>query len=328
MKEICVCVPCFNEEQNIGPMVECLQKIFQKELSGYLCRIMFIDNKSTDHTREAIRTQCRKYQNVQAIFNVRNFKYESGYYGLLEAGGDCTISIPADFQVPVEIIPKLVHEWEKGAAIVCAVKEGSKESILMWKFRQLFYNIYKKLSGGISIIRNFTGSGLYDRQFIKMLKELNDPLPSLMQVIATHGWNIKEITYMENKRQSGKTKSSFVDLINVAVLRITNVSTVIPKIITFFGVFIALCSMLLTFFYIILKLLLGTGFSSGLLPILLGVFFMGSVQLIFLGMLGEYIMKINIRLMSRPLVIEEERINFKENKGDDYEQQRRFQIWE
>ncbi len=327
MKEICVCIPCFNEEHNIGPMVECLQKIFQQELNRYRCRIMFIDNKSTDRTREAIKTQCRQYQNVQAVFNIRNFKYESGYYGLLEAGGDCTISIPADFQVPVETIPKLVHEWEQGAAIVCAVKQGSKENVLMWKVRQLFYYIYKKLSGGIHVIHNFTGSGLYDKKFINMLKELNDPLPSLMQVIATHGWNIKEVPYMEHKRKSGKTKNGFADLVNIAVMRITNVSTVIPRMITFFGVFIALCSMFLTLFYITLKLMLGTGFSSGLLPILLGVFFMGSVQLIFLGMLGEYIMKINIRLMNRPLVIEEERINFKDDKENDNEHQRRIQIW-
>lgn len=328
MKEICVCIPCFNEEQNISPMVECLQKIFEKELNEYHCRIMFIDNKSTDHTREAIRMQCAKYKNVQAIFNVRNFKYESGYYGLLQAGGDCTISIPADFQVPVEIIPRMIHEWEQGASIVCAVKQGSKENILMWKLRQIFYHIYQKLSGGISVIRNFTGSGLYDYQFIKMLKELNDPLPSLMQLIATHGWNITEVKYVENQRKSGKTKSGFADLVNIAVMRITNVSTVIPRMITFSGVFIAVCSMLLTLLYIVMKLLVGTGFLSGLLPILLGVFFMGSVQLIFLGMLGEYIMKINIRLMNRPLVIEEERINFYEDEGEsDHEQQRRIQIW-
>jgi len=314
MKEICVCIPCFNEEQNIASMVECLRKIFAEKLAGYRYRILFIDNKSTDHTRDIIRMQCTKFENVQAIFNVKNFKYESGYYGLLEAGGDCTISIPADFQVPVEIIPKLVDAWEQGAAVVCAVKKGSKESYFMWKVRQIFYHIYEKCSGGAGIIRNFTGSGLYDRKFIAILKALNDPIPSLMQVIATHGWNVREVQYVECKRKSGSTKNNLLDLVNIALLRITNVSTIIPRVITFSGVFIAACSMFLAFFYIFMKLLFGTGFLSGLLPILLGVFFMGSVQLIFLGVLGEYIMKINIRMMNRPLVIEEERINFNEGR--------------
>lgn len=316
MKEICVCIPCFNEELNIASMVESLQKIFAEKLDRYKYRIVFIDNKSTDHTRDIIRIQCRNFESVQAIFNVKNFKYESGYYGLLEAGGDCTISIPADFQVPVEIIPKLVDEWEQGAAVVCAVKKGSKESIFMWKIRQIFYHIYEKWSGGTGIIRNFTGSGLYDQKFIAILKALNDPIPSLMQMIATHGWNVREVQYVECERKSGRTKNHFMDLVNIALMRITNVSTIIPRVITFSGLFIAACSMFLAIFYIIVKLLLGSGFLSGLLPILLGVFFMGSVQLIFLGVLGEYIMKINIRMMHRPLVIEEERINFKEGREE------------
>lgn len=308
-KKISICIPCYNEQNNIEPMVNQLMNLFDNQLNHYDYSIMFIDNKSTDETRKKIEEMCCKYKKVRAIFNIKNFKYESGYYGLLQAGGDCTISIPADFQVPLEIIPNLVKKWEEGSVIVCAVKQQSKECMIMWKVRQLFYQIYEKMSD-VSIIKNFTGAGLYDKEFINFLKTINDSIPSLIQLILTHGWNVSTVEYIEQKRRSGKTSHSLFSLLSIAILRITNISTIIPRFMIAFGLLIAIISFVVLCGYIALKFLCCNGFASGILPVLFGVFFFGSIQLIFLGLLGEYIMKINIRVMHRPLVVEEKRINF------------------
>ncbi len=308
-KEIGICIPCYNEQDNIIPMVSGIKNLFESELQEYDYRIVFIDNKSTDSTREMIKQVCNEDCRVKAIFNIKNFKGESGYYGLINAGGDCTISIPADFQVPLDIIPRLVKKWENGSAIVCAVKESTKSNPIMWCIRQRYYKILDFFADN-EVIQNFTGAGLYDNKFIDFLRNLNDPIPSLLQLIMTHGWNVEKEYYVENRRKSGKSHHSFVDLLNIGIVRITNASTMFPRMTTFCGIIMGFLVIIAALIYIVINMFGGVGFTPGVLPILLGVFFVGSVQLVFLGMISEYIMKINIRVMNRPLVIEEERINF------------------
>jgi len=308
MKKISICIPCYNEENNIHLMVERLKELFRNELSSYDCSILFIDNNSTDSTRDIIREEVAR-GGVKAIFNARNFPMTSGYYGLLNAGGDCTISIPADFQIPIDIVPKLVKEWEGGAAIVCAVKEGTKSSRLMWGIRQRFYHLYENLANG-EIISNYTGAGLYDKKFLDVLREMDDPVPNLLAMVMSHGWNIKKVYYKEEKRRAGKTKNNLLSLISIAVLRITNTSIIIPRLTMIIGVMISLISFAGAIVYIILSLVLRTGFIAGIIPILCSIFFMGSILMIFLGLIGEYIIKINTRVTRAPLVIEDERVGF------------------
>lgn len=309
-KKISICIPCYNEEANVQLMVERLKELFENSLASYDCSIMFIDNHSTDSTREIIREEVVK-GGVRAIFNAKNFPMTSGYYGLLNAGGDCTISIPADFQVPLEIIPELVKEWEDGAAIVCAVKESSEGSRLMWGVRQRFYHLYEGLANG-EIISNFTGAGLYDKKFLDILREMNDPVPSLMAMVMSHGWNIRKVYYKEEKRKTGKSKNNLLSLLSIAILRITNTSIVIPRLSMIIGVLISLISFIGAIVYIIISLVFRTGFIAGIIPILCSIFFVGSILMIFIGLIGEYIIKINTRVTRAPLVVEEERLGFDE----------------
>ena len=306
-KNISIVVPCYNEKDNIIPLVNELKKVIKNDLSNYNVKIMFIDNDSNDGTRELIREVCEKEKDVRAIFNARNFAMTSGYYGLLQAGGDCTISIPADFQIPLDIIPKLVKEWEDGGVVVCAVKESSHDNKLMWWIRQCFYKLYLELADG-QPIKNFTGSGLYDKKFIDILREMNDNLPSLMSVIMTHGWNLRIVKYYEQKRRSGKSHNNLIRMINIGILRITNTSVMIPRLSITTGFGIAIVSFLSMLIYLIISFIFGRFFVPGIIPTMCGVFFIGSLQLIFLGLMGEYIIKINARIQGKPLVIENERI--------------------
>lgn len=310
-KKISVCIPCYNEEDNIHLMVKELKKLFDDKLAQYDCDIMFIDNNSTDSTRSIIRDEVSK-GGVRAIFNAKNFPITSGYHGLLNAGGDCTISIPADFQIPIDIIPRLVKEWENGAVIVCALKEGTESSRMMWKVRQCFYKIYSDLANG-EVIPNYTGAGLYDKKFLDVLRDMDSPIPCLLPMVMSHGWNIRKVYYREAKRKFGKSKNNIISLISIAILRITNISTIIPRLSMISGIMISVFSLIGVLAYILISLVFRNGFIAGIIPILCAVFFMGAIQLIFIGVIGEYIMKINTRVTRAPLVIEEERLGFKDD---------------
>ena len=309
-KLISISIPCFNEEENVEPMVEDLVRLFEKLRSKYDYKIQFIDNNSTDGTQQLLRRLCSKYPNVRAILNARNFPLTSGYYGIIQAGGDCTISIPADFQVPLDTIPKMIEEWEKGAKIVCLVKKTSEETRWMWRIRQFYYKIANKFSD-TTLTSNFTGSGLYDKTFLDLCRRINDPIVTFGQIISTLGYDIRIVEYSQLSRKKGKSKNNIYSLIELAFLRFTNASSIAPRLAAIAGVFIGLLSLLIGFIYFVLKLIFWYTFPAGVAPILIGVFFMGGIQLFFIGLLGEYVVKINIRLMNRPLVVEKERINFR-----------------
>ena len=316
MKKICFSIPCYNEAENIIPLTEELISLFQQnELKKYELSIEYIDNKSTDGTREKLYFLCEKYpQYVKAILNARNFGGVSNYYGILQTQGDCTIVIPCDFQVPLSIIPNLIHEWEVGAKVVCAVKEKSKENPIMWSIRKLYYRLVRNFSS-IQQIDHFTGAGLYDRDFIEWLRKLNDPIPSLRGMVVEYGYNIAKVTYIEQRRKSGKSKQTFLSLFNVATKNMITYTQLLPHLATFIGLFLSVISVIIGVIYFILKLIFWNEFSSGIVPILIGVFLIGGIQLAFLGFFGEYLMLINQRLLNRPLVIEEKRLNF--SKGNE-----------
>lgn len=320
MKKISVLIPCYNEEENVVPLSEAVIGQFSEFLSGYDYEIVFIDNCSTDSTREKLTGLCEKNKKIKAIFNVRNFgQFNSPYYGILQTTGDCTISMCADFQDPVELIPRLVHEWEQGYKIVCPIKTQSRENPIMRFLRSCYYKVIKKLSD-VEQIEHFTGTGLYDRDFVDVLRRLDDPTPFLRGVVAELGFKRKEITYEQQKRRAGKTSNNWYTLYDAAMLSFTSYTKAGMRICTLSGFIISIISMIIAFLYLIRKLMNWDSFALGNAPTLIGVFLLGGIQLLFIGLLGEYIMSINQRIMNRPLVIEERRINFDDGEKTDTEE--------
>lgn len=314
MKKISVLIPCYNEAENVGPISRAVTEILEKELPRYDYELVFIDNDSTDGTRDIIRGLCADNPRIKAILNARNFgQFNSPYYGMLQVTGDCVIEMVADFQDPVEMIPKYIHEWEKGYKIVIGVKTSSKENRLMYWLRSCYYKTIKKLSD-VEQIEHFTGSGLYDREFIEVLRSLDDPTPFLRGIVAELGYRRKEIPYEQPRRRAGKTHNNFYRLYDAAMLSVTSYTKAGLRLATIFGSICAVVSMLIALVYLVMKLIWWDRFPAGMAPMLIGMLFLGSVQLFFIGFLGEYIMSINQRVMKRPLVIEEERINFNEEE--------------
>lgn len=310
MKKISVLIPCYNEEENVVPISEAVIKTLQKDLPEYDYELVFIDNDSQDHTRNLIRQLCDENPKIKAIFNARNFgQFNSPYYGMLQITGDCVIEMVADFQDPVELIPQYVHEWEKGYKIVIGIKTSSKENRLMYWLRGCYYKMMKKLSD-VEQIEQFTGSGLYDRDFIEVLRNLDDPTPFLRGIVAELGFKIKQIPYEQPKRRAGETKNHFYQLYDAAMLSITSYTKAGLRLATIFGSICSLISMVVAVIYLVMKLMYWDRFPAGMAPVLIGMCFLGSVQIFFIGLMGEYILSINARVMKRPLVIEEERLNF------------------
>lgn len=310
MKKISIMIPCYNEEENVVPISEAVVRELIDSLPEYDYEILFIDNDSKDNTRPLLREICKNNPKIKAIFNVKNFgQFNSPYYGMLQTTGDCTICMCCDFQDPVEMIPKLVHEWENGYKIVCAIKTTSKENKIMRFLRTCYYKLIRKMSD-VEQIEHFTGFGLYDKSFIEVLRNLKDPSPFLRGIVAELGYRRKDIPYEQAKRRAGKTHNNFYTLYDAAMLSFTSYTKIGLRLATFCGIGVGFVSFLVGMVYLILKLIMWDNFPMGMAPVLIGMCFLGSVQLFFIGLLGEYVLNINTRVMNRPLVIEEERLNF------------------
>lgn len=310
MKTISIVVPCYNEEENVIPLYEALKQLFTEQLSSSKYEIIYIDNDSTDHTRDQIRTLCAKDTDVKGIFNAKNFgQFNSPYYAMLQSTGDATILMAADFQDPPEMIPQFVKAWEEGYKIAIGVKTHSQESKLMYWLRGCYYKLIKKWSS-VDQIEQFTGFGLYDHAFIDVMRTLDDPTPFLRGIVAELGFHRKEIPYTQPKRRAGVTHNNFYTLYDAAMLGFTSYTKVGLRIAVFAGGICSAVSMIIAIIYLIMKLIWWDRFPAGMAPMLIGMLFLGSVQIFFIGLLGEYILSINQRVMRRPLVVEEERLNF------------------
>lgn len=317
MAMISILVPCYNEEENVVPMSRELTRVMHDDLPQYDYEILFIDNHSTDRTQALLEEICRADKRIKAIFNCRNFgQFNSPYYGMLQCSGDCVISLCADFQDPVDLLPQFVKEWENGYKIVCGIKTASRENPIMRFMRSCYYRIIRKMSS-TDQIEHFTGFGLYDRSFIEVLRELHDPTPFLRGIVAELGPTRKEIPYEQAKRRAGKTHNNFYTLYDAAMLGFTSYTKIGLRMASFIGMTIACISAIIGIVYLILKLCSWHNFPMGTAPALIGMFFLGAVQLFFIGFLGEYILNINTRVMNRPLVIEEKRINFTTEKENE-----------
>ena len=312
MKKISILLPCYNEIENIEAMVLSLKKVMSESLNTYDYEIVIIDNCSVDGTRDVIEKLCAEDHRVKAIFNVTNFgQFNSPFYGMCQCTGDCVIPICCDFQDPVDMIPVFVKEWENGHKIVSGIKSSSKESGFIFFLRTIYYKLIRGMST-VKMLEHFTGFGLYDKTFVDLLRELDDPIPFLRGIVAEYGegFNMIEIDYEQQKRRAGKTHNSFYSLYDGAMLSFTSYTKVGLRLATFVGLAVSGISFVTAIVFLILKLINWNHYIAGYTPVIIIVSLIGGVQLMFLGLLGEYILNINTRVIHRPVVVEEKRINF------------------
>ena len=314
MPFLSIVTACYNEEENVEETYRRVREVVEslppRDGEPYTYEHLFIDNASADRTVEVLRGICAADPNVRVIVNTRNFGHiRSPFHGLLQARGDAVISIVADLQDPPEMIRDFVARWEEGYRIVVAVKQESREKRAMLFVRRLFYRLIDRLSE-IPLVRNFTGFGLYDRVVMDKLREIDDPYPYFRGLICDLGYERAEVPYTQPRRARGITKNNFYTLYDMAMLGITNHSKVPLRLATMAGFTLSMVALLIALVYLIIKLAFWDTFELGLAPLVIGVYFFGSVQLFFIGIVGEYIGSIHTQVYHRPLVIEKERINF------------------
>lgn len=309
MKLISIVTPCYNEEANVAAVYEQVQQVFAT-LPQYRYEHIFIDNASTDRTVDILRGIASRNQSVKIIVNARNFGHiRSPYHGLLQSVGDCSILLVADLQDPPTLLHDFLTKWESGYKVVLGIKTGSEESALMFLIRKAYYSLIDSISE-TKLVKNNTGFGLYDKSVIQIFREFNDPYPYLRGLVPEIGIRYATIEYLQPKRRRGVTKNNFYTLYDIAMLGITSHSKLPLRVATFTGFLVAFLSLLVSVGYLLAKLMFWDRFSIGIAPLVIGFFFFASVQLIFLGVLGEYIGNIYVKVRQRPLVVEAERINF------------------
>lgn len=312
MKKISIITPCYNEEANVAEVYQRVKAVFAQQ-AHYTYEHIFIDNASTDNTIAALKTLAGHDKNIKIIINARNFGYiRSSFHALLQGGGDAVILLAADLQDPPELIHEFLKQWEAGFKIVAGIKPASEETFLMSAIRKSYYHFITRIAD-IRLIKNFMGFGLYDKSVIKILRTVEDPYPYFRGLISEIGFKIAEVPYHQPNRKRGITKNNFYTLYDLAILGITNHSKLPLRIATIGGFCLSIISFIIASLFFIAKLLFWNHFTVGIAPILIGLFFFASVQLLFIGLLGEYVLSIHTQVQKRPLVIEEERINFETN---------------
>ena len=309
-KLITIAGGCYNEVENIEELyTRCCEMM--KEFPQYDFEFLFSDNYSTDGTRDLIRNLAKKDKRVKAIFNAANYGHiRSPFYGMLQAKGDAVVSMCTDLQDPPEKIAEMIREWEKGAKVFIAVRSDTECGIVMESLRRLYYAVLRKASQEQSVVSGFTGFGLYDRSFMEALKLFKEPYPYFRGLVSEIGLKRVELPFVQPKRKHGVTKNNFFTLYDMAMTGFVNHTKLPLRLAVFSGVFIGIGSLLVALVYLVLKLIFWNTFTFGMAPLMIGLFFFSAVQLIFIGIIGEYIGAIWTQVKNRPLVIEEERINF------------------
>lgn len=316
MKTISVTIPCWSEEKSVRQMYNRLVKIFKEQLPRYDYEIIFVDDYSPDNTREEIRKLCREDKRVKGIFNARNFGFNRNVFATMQYGtGDATFLIFGDLQDPPELLPQMVEKWEQGHKVIVGQKSKSEESKFMYSLRTLYYHVIGKLSDSKQI-QHFNGFGLYDKSFIDVMRQIDDPNPYLKGLVSEFGMDICILPYEQAESLRGKSGFNFFKYYDVAMLGITSYTKILMRIATFIGAVLGIISVFLAIFVFVTKLLNWNAYPYGTASILIGVFFIGAVQLFFTGILGEYILSINTRSMRRPLVVVGEKINFNEEEEE------------
>jgi glycosyltransferase involved in cell wall biosynthesis len=309
MKLISVVTGCFNEEENVEEIYRRIRVQFEK-LPAYQYEHIFIDNASTDRTVELVKALAATDPRIKLIVNARNFGHiRSPLHGVLQAHGDAIIAMASDLQDPPELIPQFIARWEAGYKVVVGVKPTSKDTFIMALARRLYYKTLGRISD-IKLIPNFTGFGLYDRSVIEIIRKVDDPYPYFRGLIAELGFDYAAIPFEQPPRVRGVTKNNFYTLYDMAMLGITSHSKLPVRLAAMAGFTLATLSLLMSLVYLVLKLMFWESFTLGTAPILISLFFFASIQLFFIGIIGEYIAAIHTQVMKRPMVVERERVNF------------------
>jgi len=313
MKIISIVTPCYNEEGNVEELYQRVKQVMQSKLSKYKYEHIFIDNASTDRTVKILKKIALEDERLKIIVNSRNFGHmRSPVYGMFQASGDVVISLVSDLQDPPEMIVDFVQKWEAGSDIVLGIKASSEENRLMFKVRELYYSILSKFSE-IEVYKNYTGFGLYDRKVINAIAQLNDPYPFFRGMVAEVGYKVAKIPYSQPVRVKGITKNNFYTLYDIGILGIINKSKVPLRLAVFFSVFVGILSLMIGLGYLIAKIIYWDEMEMGVAPLIIGGAFSFSVLLFFIGIIGEYIGAIYTQVLNRPLVFEQERVNFDKN---------------
>jgi glycosyltransferase involved in cell wall biosynthesis len=308
MQKISIVTPTYNEEENI----ELLCKEISSELSkiNYDYEHIVIDNNSSDRTIPILRNICKNDKNVKVIINNKNYGHiNSPFYGLLQSSGDATILINSDFQDPINLIPKMIEKWQEGKKVILLQKKSSKENILMKNLRKIYYRVLARSSYN-NLTLDTTGSGLYDKSIIENLRSLNDPIPYLRGIVSEIESDISVIPFDQPKRKFGKTKNNFFTLIDMAMVGFVKHSKLPLRLMIIFGAIVSFVSIFISIIFLFYKLLYWNSFNLGIAPIVIGFFFISAIQILLLGLLGEYISVTLTHVRSMPLVVERERINF------------------
>lgn len=306
---ISIVTPCYNEEANVNELYIRVKKVIS-DIIKYEFEFIFIDNHSEDNTVRELREIASKDKSVKIIVNTRNFGHiRSPYYGILQSRGLATIYLASDLQDPPEIIPDFIKQWEMGYKIVMATKPQSEGSVLMHFLRKSYYRFLNSISD-ISLVNNSTGFGLYDKVVLDHLRLLNEPYPFLRGLICDLGYEIKTIPFVQPKRLKGITKNNIYTLYDIAMLGIVSHSKVPIRWAAFIGLFLGIASTIVAIAFTVLKIIYWDSFPIGIAPVVIGMFFLLGVQLMFIGILGEYIGSIHTYIQNRPVVVEQERINF------------------
>jgi len=310
MKKISIVTSCYNEQENLPELYDQIMEVVKSFKNKYSYEIVIADNNSTDRSPQILREFAANNKNVKVIFNTRNFGADrSGYNALMQAHGDASIAMASDLQTPPYMIKEFIAKWEQGHKVVMAVKSHSEESSIIYALRTVYYKTLAKISN-VKLVSHFTGFGLYDKQVIDILRKLDDPYPYFRGLISDIGFEPAIIEFTQPTRKYGKSKNTFLTLYEMAMLGITGYTKLPLRLATIIGFIAALISFSIGTIYLVYKLIFWDSFLLGIAPLAVGLFFFGSIQLIFLGIIGEYISMIYIHVLKRPLVYEKERLNF------------------
>ena len=311
LKKISIVASCYNEQNNVAILFERIKNVFVNK--NYIWELILLDNASTDNTVEEIKKICIKEKNVKLIVNARNFGcVKSPFHGLMQADGDAVILIASDLEDPPELINDFLIQWEKGFDVVAGVYKNTNVSFLLKICRKLYYWTLDKLADARPI-PSFTGFALYSKRFIEIIKKINDPYPYLRGMVSEIGLPTAIVEFDKPKRVSGVSKSNFLALFDMAICGFVSMSKAPIRLATLIGGAFSIISFLIAIIFLMAKLFFWDHFSVGVAPLLIGMFFIASIQLLFLGLIGEYIASIHQKTQNRPLVIEKERVNFIDN---------------
>lgn len=313
MKKICIVSSCYNEAENIEELyLQLSQQI--DALPQYEWEFLFADNCSEDATADILRALAGKDQRVKVILNQANYGPDrSGANALLSARADAVIVMASDLEDPPYMIPNFVEAWEAGYPVVMGRYDTRKENPMMHLCRRIYYGVIAQFSD-YQTERNVTGFGLYDMKVIDQIRKLGEYSIVLRFLCTELGYPIRYISFDKPARKAGRSSYSFIKYYKYAVETLVLTSHAPLHMASAAGFVMSVCSLLIALFYLIWKLTHWYTFEFGLAPLMIGIFFLGGVQLFFIGVIGEYLSSAIKRVTKRPYVIERERINF-ENCG-------------